>query len=235
MLDNPDRIIPRRKRSFSITYFLTILFFIWVFFRELIRGLLPVPLEIELIIVSFVVILIIISWYFSKKSFNDKWQLFSVEHGLKIMFPGKVKFFSDPLIEGRYRSHNIRIDFISEKRGRNSQTFTRLVLFLHKPLNGSIEFKRRSLINPGEDVSDDEAFRKSVAVKTTSLPAARALLKSQRIRTGIIEIRDQVRHLNITITGNTITHIEPGKIRDTIYVLGLMDFLSQLTNQFERP
>jgi hypothetical protein len=233
-----DRVISRKRINWAgilsqgtLILFLILYLSLFVFdFGEsdLINSINTYFLPIFLVI--FVVFPLLANLY-TRWDQRRKWNLLAEEMGLNIELKSRLAF---PEITGTYRAHRVAVVQATEKRGRNRVYFTHFSVELTIPVQENFMIQKRSLAHLNRELTGDEELDKKLTVKISSSRLLQQILKSRRLRQGLIELGERSRTKNLTLQSKSLTYIESGQIRDVEYLRSVLVYLVELSAMIER-
>jgi hypothetical protein len=151
--------------------------------------------------------------------------------------PGSF-WFGRPQVSGTYQQHRFKLDSFVRRVGKNTTTYTRLVVDLNTQtqLNMSIQQEGFfSKIGKALGVQDlqlgDEEIDRRFIIQGQPESEVRKVISSLGMRQRLLEAPE----LHITIKDGIIRHEKRGFETDPNTLIALMDVLCALANAIDRP
>lgn len=232
-----ERVIPRQRINIGnlITEVLLLLFVIF-FLVQMIVGIdqLEWMGSFETIIIILFVIFFILTGFISlgvRWIQRRTWSAFADEMGLKTE---QKSWFSIPKIRGTYRGYRISIADSTERNGRNAVHFTNFVLDLNTPSRNSFTIQKRSFTHFNRELTDDAGVDKKLTVKISSKKLLQQMLKTRRMRQGLLELGDRARTKVLYLNGKSLLYKERSQVNDREYIQAVLNYLIELAKLIER-
>lgn len=232
-----ERVIPRQRINIGnlITQGLLLLFVI-LFAAQLILG------ENQLewlgsfettVIVLFAVFFVITGLVSLVVRWNQRrrWQSFAEAMGFQTE---QKTSFSIPKIRGTYRGYRISISDSTEKQGRNTIHYTNFIMELNIPSQSSFTIEKRSITHIRRELTQDEEIDKKLTVKTSSNRLLQQILKTRRVRQGLLELGERAGSKALYLNSKTLHYKERGQISDTEYLQAVLSYMIELAKLVER-
>lgn len=235
---NPDRVIPRQRvhivnilmQVFTILFL--VLYFGVIFFRLgdfnqrdlLDRYFLPI----------FLIIFIglpLISSFFTRWDQNRKWAQLADEMSLQIEQKSRL---ANPVISGTHRGHRVSISQTTQRHGRNRVYLTRFTIQLAVSPKANFIIQKRSLSQFNRQRSGDEEIDKKLTIEISSKRLLEQILKTRRIRQGLLELGERASTKNLALHNNDLVYHENGQIRDIEYLRAVVVYLVEFAALVER-
>jgi len=232
-----ERVIPRQRINFVnlITEGLIFLFVIF-FLGQLILGAnrLGRLASFESALFILFVVFIILSGFISlgvRWIQRRMWSAFADEMGLKTE---QKSWFSIPKIRGTYRGYRISIADSTERNGRNAVHFTNFVLDLNTPSRNSFTIQKRNFTHFNRELTNDPGVDKKLTVKISSKKLLQQMLKTRRMRQGLLELGDRARTKVLYLNGKSLLYKERSQVNDREYIQAVLNYLIELAKLIER-
>ena len=233
-----DRVIPRRRINWVgillqvlLIVFLLLYFAVAIFeygdselFNLVNRYYIPIFL------VLFLGFPLVVSLY-TRWDQRRKWNQLAEEMGLHIEQASRLAF---PEINGTHRGHRISITQTSERRGRSRVYFTNFTIQLSIPASANFVIQKRSLTHINRELTGDEELDKKLTVKISSKRLLQQILKTKRLRQGLLELGERSRTKKMTLLEKNLIYTESGQIRDNDYMRAVLTYLVELASLIER-
>jgi hypothetical protein len=233
-----ERIIPRKR--INLTSVITQIFL--GLFLLLIFGFTLFPVQLlwfsenfySYLTPVFIIFLIFVPLglgLFGQWVQHQKWKALADELGFQTEQRNR---FTLPTLKGTYRGHRLIISQSSQRRGRSRVYFTNYLVTLNTPTSESFEIKRRSITHFNRNQTGDEEFDKKHSTQASSEKMIDKLLRTRRLRLGMMQLGERSRTKTLTLNGASISYVEGGQTADTEYMRGAINFLAELSNAIER-
>ena len=157
--------------------------------------------------------------------------MFAEEMGLPVE---KKSWFSSPIIKGTYRGHRITIADTSESRGRSRVHFTNFMMNLNTPTTSSFTIKKRSITHVNRELTNDEVVDKKLTIKINSKMLLQQILKTRRLRQGLLELGERSRTRDLYLNGKTLHYKEGGQVSDPVYLQAVLNYMVEMIKLIER-
>ena len=236
-LSDTERVIPRQRINIVnlITQGLLLLFVI-LFLAQLILGTnqLEWLASFESALFILFVVFIILSGFISlgvRWIQSRTWDAFADEMGFQTE---QKNWFSIPKIHGTYRGHRITMADSTEKTGRNTVHFTNFILDLNTSSQSSFTIQKRSLTHFNRELTNDAGVDKKLTVKISSKKLLQQMLKTRRVRQGLLELGERARTRALFLNGKTLHYKERGQISDREYIQAVLNYLIELAKLIQR-
>lgn len=168
---------------------------------------------------------------FSRWIQQRKWQSFAEELGLQVT---QANRWTLSALEGTYRGHRVTISQSTQRRGRSRVYFTNYAVVLNTPIKATFQIEKRSLTHFNRNQIGDEAFDKKLSTQASSEELVRQLLRTRRLRSGIMQLGERSRSKKLALNGKTLTYVEGGQTTDTEYMRAALNLLTELAQAIER-
>jgi hypothetical protein len=195
---------------------------------------LPVEYLILFATVALVVVALLAS-YLILQSRRRAWEELAARLGLTFT-PGNWTG-SGMSITGTYHSQHLTLDTYTRRTGKNSTSYTRIVLFLQQPTQLELEItnegmfsKIGKLLGSKEIQTGDEAIDQRYIIKGQPENMIFNLLQSYDVRQKLVEAPS----LNIRARGQEIYYDKRGFIKDENNLVVLFDLMTSLANGIDR-
>ncbi|MEJ2485304.1 MAG: hypothetical protein P8Y68_06180 [Anaerolineales bacterium] len=236
-LSDTERVIPRQRINFVnlITEGLIFLFVIF-FIGQLILGanrlgrLASFESAIFILFVGFIILSGFISLgvrWIQRRT----WGAFAEEMGFQTE---QKTVFSIPKIHGTYRGYRISITDSTEKQGRSTVHFTNFILELNTPSQNSFTIQKRSFTHFNRELTNDAGVDKKLTIKISSKKLLQQMLKTRRLRQGLLELGERARSKVLYLNGKTLHYKERNQISDREYIQAVLNYLIELAKLVER-
>ena len=139
-----------------------------------------------------------------------------------------------PTLQGITRGHRVTISQTTKQRGRSRVYFTNYVVALNTPIKATFVIDKRSLTHFNRYRIGDEDFDKKLSTQTSSEDLIRQLLRTRRLRLGIMQLGERSRSKKLALNGKTLTYVEGGQTTDTEYMRAALNLLTELAQAIER-
>ena len=233
-----ERIIPKKRVSVAgiltqvILAVFLLSYFALLFFENALQEITQFSLTYLLPIFLIVLIGIpLASTIYGLWIQRSKWQALAEELGFQVHQP---KRWSLATLQGTYRGHRFSISQTSESRGRSRVYFTNYVVTLNASSKASFEIQKRSFTHFNRNRIGDEAFDKKFSTRTSSQELIGQILRTSRLRLGIMQLDERARTRNLTLKSDTLSYVESGKTSDTEYMRAVIGLLAELAHAIER-
>lgn len=187
-------------------------YLIWIY----IVGLVGIPLVFGL---------------FSRWIQAGKWQTLAEELGLQTTQSNR---WTLPTLQGTYRGHRVSISQTTQRRGRSRVYFTNYEVTLNTPIKATFLIEKRSLTHFNRNQIGDEAFDKKLSTQASSEELIRQLLRTRRLRLGIMQLGERARSRKLALNGKILTYVEGGQTTDIEYMRAVLNLLAELAHAIER-
>jgi hypothetical protein len=232
-----DRIIPRQRIKFgNIIIQLLLLVFVILFFSQMIfdsdatKWFEDISEYLIILFVAFFVLTSLIGsvirWFQFRRRTN-----FAAELGLPVEKKG---WFSSPVIQGTYRGHQLTIADTSESRGRSREHFTNFLMNLNTPTTSTFTIKKRSITHANRELTNDEELDKKLTIKTNSKRLLQQILKTRRLRQGLLELGERSRTKDLYLNGKVLHYKESGQVSDPMYLQAVLNYMVEMIKLIER-
>ncbi|HSG25877.1 MAG TPA: hypothetical protein VLA32_07135 [Anaerolineales bacterium] len=232
-----DRIIPRRRIKFGnliiqfLLFLFVILFFIQMIFdSNTTNWFEDISDYLVLLFVGFFILTSLIGFVIRWFHFR-KWTIFAEERGLTVE---KKSWVSSPVIQGTYRGHQITIADTSESRGRSREHFTNFMMTLNTPTTSTFTIKKRSITHANRELTNDEEVDKKLTIKINSKMLLEQILKTRRLRQGLLELGERSRTRDLYLNGKVLHYKESGQVSDPEYMQAVLNYMIDLIKLAER-
>jgi len=232
-----DRVIPRQRIKFGniIIQFLLLLFVI-LFLSQMIFDTNDISWFADLgdyLVILFVGFFVLTSLIGSANRWFQfrRWTIFAEEMGLTVE---KKSWFSSPVILGTYRGHQMTIADTSESRGRSREHFTNFMLNLNTPTTSTFTVKKRSITHANRELTNDEEVDKKLTIKINSKMLLQQILKTGRLRQGLLELGERSRTRDLYLNGKILHYKESGQVSDPAYLQAVLSYMIEMIKLIER-
>ncbi len=162
------------------------------------------------------------------------WKDLAARLGLEV---GPVKFFFMPTVSGSYRAHELRLDTFTRGSGKNSTTYTRVMLALANPggmqleLSGENVFSKIGKALGGQDIETGDAeLDGRYVIKGQPESAVLRILMQINLR----QRRLEVKGLHVKVNGDTLYYERRGIESNPETLRALIDLLVDIADGVER-
>ena len=233
-----DRVIPRQRLKIGNLIIVPFLLygFLFLFFIYLAVDT-NTTTQIEDLVVYFVIFFIVFSVILNLILFVNRWFLFrrrtifAEEIGLPVE---KKNWFSSPEIKGTYRGHRITIADSSESLGRSRVHFTNFMINLNTPTRSSFTIKKRSITHANRELTNDQEVDRKLTIKINSKMLLQQILKTRRLRQGLLELGERSRTRDLYLNGKTLHYKESGQVSDPEYMQAVLNYMVEMIKLIER-
>jgi hypothetical protein len=233
-----ERIIPRKKIDFlrigtnALAVIFVLLYISFDVFAETLPAIPQINYE-TLIIILLVLIfgMPLTITMFSKWVQSQKWRALADEIGFQTKQDNRV---STPVLHGTLRGHKVQVSQASERRGRSKVFYTHYQVALTERVSSSFKIQKRRFTTLNQEKIGDEEFDKKFTINTTDQRLINNILRTRRLRLGLLQLGERARTRTLTLNQTTLTYIESGETADTEYIKAVMGFLSELAHIIER-
>jgi len=235
--NDTERVIPRQRINLANLFSqgITLLFVILIFVQLFLRAELPEWLEPSqpLILVALVVFFILTGLMSAVVRWNQtrRWKRLAEELGFQTE---QKTAFSIPRIRGTYRGYRVAIADSTEKQGRSNIHYTNFMLELNTPSQSSFTIEKRSLTHMRRELTNDDEIDKKLTVKISSEHLLQQILRSRRLRQGLLELGDRAQTKSLYMDGKTLHYKERGQISDREYMQAVLGYIIELAKLIER-
>jgi hypothetical protein len=233
-----ERIIPRKRIDFLKigTNALAVTFVLLYISFDIFADMLPtIPqLNYETLIIILLVLIFVMPLsinMFSKWLQSQKWRALADEIGFQTKQDNRV---SMPALHGTLRGHQIKVSQTAERRGRSRVFFTQYEVTLAERVSSSFKMQKRRFTSFNQEKTGDEEFDKKYTTSTTDERLVNNILRTRRLRLGLLQLGERARTRTLTLNHTTLTYIESGETADTEYIKAVMGFLSEMAHIIER-
>ena len=181
------------------------------------------------------VVLALVASYLNLQSRRRAWEELAARLGLT--FASGNWLGSGMSISGTYRSQHLTLDKFTRRTGKNSTTYTRIVLFLNQPTQLELDIYTEGLFSKigkvfgmKEIQTGDEALDQRYIIKGQPEPMIASLLQSYDLRQKLVEAPT----LHIKVQGQEIYYEKRGFIRDENNLIALLDLITSLAGGIDR-
>jgi hypothetical protein len=194
---------------------------------------------ITIIMIAFTLALILVIMavsYFVSQGRRKAWQDLSERIGAAYE-PGNF-WFGRPQVTGIYQQHHFKLDSFTRSTGKNSTTYTRLVVDLNSPSTLTLSIQQEGIFSKiGKalgvqeiQMGDDEVDQR-FEIKGQPENEVKRVLSSLGMRQRLLEAPE----LHIHIKDQAIRHEKRGFETDPNTLIALLDVLCALANAIDRP
>lgn len=236
--DDSERIIPRKRPNYVqiiiqviiILIFLAYLAVPLLFSEQLNRYPQVESIWLPAVFIGAMVIILSATWLESW-SMRRNWAAYAEEKGFRYKPPERG---SKPAIQGSYRSHRFEIVQTTVRRGRSQVHYTNFILPLNKTVSTTLKVQSRSLAHFNREVTGDDQIDRKLTISTNSKKLVENLLRTRRIRLGLLNLRDGNRRMQLAMDKTTLQFSLLGRISDREYLQAVLTFLAELASAIER-
>ena len=229
-----DRVIPRQRIKFgNIIIQFSLLVFVILFFRQIIFDSNATDWLAENLVILFVAFFVLTSLIGSVNRWFQfrRRTTFAAEMGLPVE---KKSLFSSPVIQGTYRGHQLTIADTSESRGRSREHFTNFLMTLNTPTTSTFTIKKRSITHANRELTNDEEVDKKLTIKINSNKLLQQILKTRRLRQGLLELGERSRTKDLYLNGKVLHYKESGQVTDPVYLQAVLNYMVEMIKLIER-
>ncbi len=188
-----------------------------------------------LFITAAMVVVALVGSYLVLQSRRRAWEELAARLGLTFT-PGNW-IGRGMSVSGTYRSQHITLDKFTRRTGKNSTTYTRVVLFLKQPAQIELVIyteglfsKIGKLLGMKDIQTGDEAIDQRYIIKGQPENSIASLLASYDLRQKLVEAPA----LHIKVQGQEIYYEKRGFIRDENNLVALFDLITSLASGIDR-
>jgi hypothetical protein len=182
------------------------------------------------------VIALSLGWTYSRRQARLKaWRELAERMGLT-WEPGSL-LGHPPYVKGKYRGHELTLDTFRRGSGRNSTTYTRIILFVNNQSNLYLTLYEESVFSKigklfgAQDIQvGDEEIDRRFMIKGQPEDSVTRLLTPISLRQKLLEARS----VNLEVDGRELHFEKKGEESDVNYLQFLFDLLSDLAEAVER-
>ncbi len=236
--DDTERIIPRKRPNYTqiaIQVVIILMLFSYLAVPLLLSEQIDRNPQIEAIWLPAVfigtMVAILGATWLETWLLRRTWAALAEDMGFRYSPPLKG---SKPTIQGSYRSHRFEITQTTVKQGRNQTHYTNFAIPLNGTVSTTFKVQAKRLTHFNRDVTGDDEIDRKLTISTNSKKLLENLLRTQRIRLGLLQLRDGNRRLQLTMDKTTLYYTMLGRITDREYLVAVLAFLVQLAGATER-
>jgi hypothetical protein len=192
-------------------------------------------MALPFIFAILLLVIVVVVAYFSNKAHAQAWSELAARTGLACetgQYP-----WSSPRVTGNYRGHELTLSTFVRRHGKNSTTYTRIVMDVPNPTGLQLQISNEGILGKmgkalgAQDIqtSDQELDQKFI-IKGQPEGVIASLLTSSSLRSRLMEIRS----LNVRVDGTTLYFEKRGKELNLEYLQTLLDLFSELAQAIER-
>ena len=193
----------------------------------------PTTLLLFLLVIGLLVAFVVLA-YLRRQARQQAWSELAAHTGLTFE-PGGL--FSPMRITGAYRGHALTLDTFTRRSGKNSTTYTRILLSVNNPSALSLAIYDENVLSKlGKalgmqdiQVGDDELDRR-FTFKGQPQPVIAGLLTSIGLRQKLLEARS----VHVEVKGQEVYWQQRGAESNADHVQFLFDLLSDLAEAVDR-
>lgn len=138
------------------------------------------------------------------------------------------------MLSGRYRSHRFEITQYAERQGRSQAHYTLFTVPLNSEVTTTLTIRSKNLTDFNRDATGDAEIDRKLTVSTSSMPLLQNLLRTRRIRLGLLQLRDGSRKLQLSMDKVTLRVAVPGRIANQEYLRAVLTYLVEFAGAVER-
>lgn len=137
-------------------------------------------------------------------------------------------------LSGRYRSHRFEITQYTERHGRSQVHYTQFTVPLNNELTTTLAIRNKNLTDFNREGTGDAEIDRKLTVSTSSKQLLQNLLRTRRIRLGLLQMRDGNRKLQLTTDKVSLRLILSGRITNQEYLRAVLTYLVEFAGAVER-
>lgn len=232
-----ERVIPRPRIKFAslilqtLFVVLFILVLVWVIFEpDRFRQIGNVESFILYIFLAFFILTALVGLV-NRWNQQRMWKIFAEEMGFQVEQKNR---FTTPVIKGTYRGHPVTIKASVERQGRNQIHYTNFMVQLNNPHRSTFTIKKRRLTHLKREPTGDGEIDRKLTIKISSDRLLQQILKSHRLRQGLLELGERARTRDLFFNGKTLHYKERGQITDLEYMRAVIGYMIEMTKLIER-
>ncbi|MBT3240364.1 MAG: hypothetical protein HON98_10245 [Chloroflexi bacterium] len=222
------RIIPRKKGQLLyplLMAFMYISAFALIIFSEKIN------------IVYFLVYILATSLGFTYLEFHQwksGWKKLEEASGLALEDNSLLGIMKTQKLTGKYRGYPIEMDGYSVGLGRYRKHYTKVEIELPETLKGSFSLTKRGFWQKNLETTGIEEFDQRFNFSSDMDWVADRLFRNREIEDGMYDLHAQCRTLQLSATDKQLFFQERGRIKDSEYLMALLDFLIKMTGMIKQ-
>ena len=184
-------------------------------------------------IIAFILIVIAIS-YLSAQGRKKAWADLAERIGVNYEAGG---FFSRPVVSGVYQRHQIKLDSFVRRSGKNSTTYTRIVVYLNNAAQFTMSISQEGMFSKlgkklgiQEITTGDDEIDKRYLIKGEPEADVQRMLSSLGMRQRLLEAPA----IDIEIRGMEVYYHRHGFETDPNKLINLLDLMCAFADASER-
>lgn len=216
------RIIPRKRGQALYTILIVFLY---------IAGFTMIILLDQINITYLLIGLLVLGFGFSFLEYflwRRNWLKLGEMAGLDNEESSNGNLFKAPMLAGSYRGYRISLSSFTTGYGRYKKHYTKIDMTLPDELIGNFSLVKKSLLQTDLGLTGIEEFDKRFTLKTDLEWVEKRLFHNRDIEEGLYDLHKQCRSMNLSASGTQLTFQERGRIKDTEYLIALMDYMIKM-------
>lgn len=236
--DDSERIIPKKRPNYGqilIQVFIVLIFLAYLaapllFYEQLNRYPQVENIWLPALFIGLLVVILAAAWL-EGWTLRRNWAAFAEEMGFRYKPPERG---SKPAIQGSYRSHRFEIIQTTVKRGRNQTHYTNFILPLNNTVSISLKIQPKRMTHFNRELTGDADIDRKLTFSTNSKKLIENLLRTRRIRLGMLQLRERNRRMQLGMDKTTLQLTLVGRISNREYLLAVLVYLAELASAIER-
>lgn len=236
--ENNERIIPRRRPNFAQIFLQA--FYILVVLVIVIGPFFPSSLldrffswgdnVFLVLIVLFIIPTAGVAW-FESWNLRRNWSDMAENMGFTLEPKTDKKNIT---LSGRYRSHSFEITQYTQRRGRSQVHYTLVTVPLNSEVSTTLAVRNKNLTDFNREGTGDADIDRKLTVSTNSKPLLQNLLRTRRIRLGLLQLRDGNRKLQLAMDKTTLRLTLTSRVSNQEYLRAVLTYLVEFAGAVER-
>ncbi len=167
--------------------------------------------------------------YLELHQWRSGWKKLGEETGLKLEDNSLIGIMKTQKLTGKYRGYPIEMNGYSVGFGRYRKHYTKVEIELPDQLIGKFSLTKRGFWQKKLEGTGNVNFDQRFNLSSDMDWVAGRLFGNQQIEEGMYDLHPQCLTLQLSATDNKLFFQERGRVKDSEYLMALIDFLIKMT------